>query len=187
MIKAVVIGTSAGGIEALDFLLPHLPSYCNVPVIVVQHISATSDSFYITLFDERCKLAVKEATSGESVMPGKIYFAPPNFHLGINEDFTFVLEQGPKINYSRPSIDYLFHSAANVYKKDLLGIILTGANNDGSEGLKKIKELGGLVFIQNPSHAHFPEMPLAAIRTVKPDAILTLNELAQKLMEINEL
>ena len=186
MIKAIVIGTSAGGIDALDYLLPNISANSKVPVFVVQHISADSDSYFVKMLNSKCNVRVKEACHNEFIVPGTVYFAPPDYHLLIEDEETLCLNVDDKVNFSRPSIDLLFESAADVFGKGLVGILLTGANSDGAVGLKKIKQCGGTTYVQLPSEATVSEMPLAAINLQVPDMILTLNQIAEKLRHISE-
>jgi two-component system chemotaxis response regulator CheB len=177
--QAVVIGTSAGGIEALGYLLPNIQHDCRIAVMVVQHISPSSDSSFIQLLRNKCSARVKEACNTEEIRPGTIYFAPPDYHLLIEKDFTLSVIVDEKVNYSRPSIDVLFETAAEAYGVRLTGILLTGVNKDGSKGLKRISDLGGMTIVQSPNDAAFPEMPESAIRLFKPDRILTLDQIAE--------
>jgi two-component system chemotaxis response regulator CheB len=187
MVNAVVIGTSAGGIEALDYLLPLIPKDSIVPVIIVQHISAESGSFFIKSIKERCFINVKEAFHTEEIEPGVIYFAPPDYHLLIEDNKTFALSGDEKINFSRPSIDVLFETSAEVYRNRLAGILLTGANSDGSKGLLKIHQFGGKTIVQDPSTAFMKEMPASALRLFTPDKILSLIEIGKLMGNINDL
>lgn len=182
--SAVVIGVSAGGMNALGAILPRLPANFPLPIIIVQHISPRSDTFMIRHFNSLSKITVKEADEKESIKPGFAYFAPPNYHLLIEEDHTFSLSIEGRVNYSRPSIDVLFESALDAYCTKLIGIILTGANNDGSRGLKKIKDCGGLVIVQDPKTAEVPTMPEAALKISKIDHVLKLEEIAPFLIKI---
>lgn len=175
---AIVIGTSAGGLDALTIILPTLISELPVPVIIVQHISSSSDSFLITYFSKLCKLAVKEVEEKESLKPGCIYFAPPDYHVLVESDLTLSLSNEEKVNYSRPSIDVLFETASWAFGKRLIGLILTGANWDGAAGLKLIKKNGGLTLVQDPKTAMVARMPEAAIECFNPDHILPLEEIA---------
>jgi len=184
MYKAIVIGTSYGGIEALRLILPQFEENFPLPVIVVLHIGEHSNDLFIRHLNNMCKLAVKEADSNEPVLPGYIYFAPPNYHLQVEDDFTFSLSTDVKLNFSRPSIDILFESAAWAYKNTLIGTILTGANSDGANGLKIIKEMGGKTIVQNPCHAIASAMPKAALKAVMPDIRLNIEEIAGKLIEL---
>lgn len=181
MRKAIAIGTSAGGINALDYLLPHIPSGLQHSFFVVQHISPDSDSFFIQMLNSKCNVRISEAFDTEVIQPGALYFAPPGYHLLIEEDYTFSLDVDEKVNFARPSIDVLFETAAEVYGKNLTGILLTGANADGSSGLKTIYDAGGFTIVQDPGEAIFPDMPEAALRLFKPHQILRLEEIAQYL------
>lgn len=182
--NALAIGTSAGGINALLYLLPRIPQNESLTIFVVQHISPESDSYFIKLIKNECKMKVKEACNTEEIEPGVIYFAPPDYHLLIEKNFTLTLSKDEKVNFSRPSIDVLFETAAEAYKRRLTGILLTGANNDGSRGLKRIKELGGKTIVQSPADANFSEMPKSALRLFKPDFVLTLTEIANYLSKL---
>ena len=182
--QAIAIGSSAGGIDALDFLLPHLRSDTKVSVFIVQHIKANSDSFFVTMMNRKCQFRVKEPCNTEEIAPGTIYFAPPDYHMLIEENFTLTLSADEKVNFSRPSIDVMFETAAEAYGKNLIGIILTGANKDGSVGLRSIKRRGGITIVQNPKNAAFPEMPTAALALHAPDKILSLEDIGAYLMTL---
>lgn len=184
MYKAIVIGTSFGGHEALKLILPQLEKGFPLPVIIVLHIGDHNNDSFINHLNDVCKLVVKEAEGNEPILPGTIYFSPPNYHLLVEDNFTFSLSTDEKLNYSRPSIDILFESAAWVYKKDLIGVVLTGANSDGAEGLKIIKGLGGKTICQNPCSALSPAMPRAAIKIAGPDICLKLEDIAGQLIEL---
>jgi len=182
--KAVVVGVSAGGMSALGEILPRLPDDFPVPVIIVQHISPQSDNYMIRHFNNLSKITVKEADEKEAILPGHAYFAPPNYHLLVEEDQTFSLSVENRVNFSRPSIDVLFESAIDAWYSSLIGIILTGANNDGSKGLKKIKDFGGLTIVQDPKTAEVSAMPDSAIKLFKPDHILKLKDIAPFLVSL---
>lgn len=182
--EAVVIGVSAGGINALGKILPALPDDFPLPVIIVQHRHPTSDDQIIRIFNKKSSLTVKEADDKENIKPGIVYIAPPDYHLLIENDKTFSLSLDGPVNYSRPSIDVLFESASDVYGPYLIGIILTGANNDGSYGLKRIKERGGLAIVQNPETAEADIMPRAAIAAAKIDRVLTLERIVPFLVKL---
>lgn len=181
---AIVIGTSAGGLDALGIILPLLDPALPVPILIVQHISATSDSFIVTYFDRMCRLTVKEAEEKEVIRPGFVYVAPPDYHVLVEEDRTISLSNEEKVNYSRPSIDVLFETAAWVYRHRLIGIILTGANWDGAAGCEIIRKHGGLVIIQDPKTAAVARMPESVIERIKPDYILTLPEIGELINRI---
>ena len=175
--EAIVIGVSSGGVIALNTILRHLPSDFALSIIIVRHQHPHSDDFLARFLDARCSLTVKQADEKEIIMPGKIYIAPPNYHLLIEEDKTFSLSTNKHIHFARPSIDVLFETAANAFNNRLVGIILTGANDDGSHGLKKIKESGGLTIVQDPDTAEVNTMPKAAIASTKVDYILPLEKI----------
>ena len=184
MYKAIVIGTSYGGLEALKVILPKFGEGFPLPVIVVLHIGDQANENFLNYMNSLCQLQVKEAESNEKIQKGFIYFAPPNYHLLIESDFTFSLTIDKKHNYSRPSIDILFESAAWAYTNSLIGVVLTGANSDGAVGLKLIKEFGGMTIVQCPESALSPVMPQAAIKMVKPEFKLKLEDIAGKLIEL---
>ena len=184
MFKAIVIGTSYGGPDALKIILPRLSAGFPVPVIIVLHIGDHNNDVFIEYMNSICSLEVKEAESNEKIKNGVIYFAPPNYHLLIESDFTFSLTTDQKLNFSRPSIDILFESAAWAYSNNLIGVVLTGANSDGANGLKMIKDFGGITIIQNPCSALSPAMPRAALKIARPDIRLKMEEIADKLIEL---
>ena len=180
--KAIVIGTSAGGVEAAAHIFSKLPAQFTLPVVLVQHLHKNQDTGLIRLYSGRTQLKVKEAEEKEEIKKGYIYIAPPNYHLLIERDQTFSLSVDEKVNYSRPSIDVLFESAADVYGSGLIGVIMTGANHDGALGLQRIKEYGGLALVEDPATAKFPEMPKSALACTDVDDILPLEELANCLL-----
>ena len=182
--KAVVIGASAGGFDAISTVLMGLKEEFNIPIIIVQHLSARSDNYMITRLNEICRVNVVEAKEKQKLLSGNAYVAPPNYHILIEQDETLSLTVEPKVNYARPSIDVLFETAAEVYGNGLIGVILTGANRDGSKGIKRIKELGGLTIVQDPKTAESNSMPMAAIAITKVDYILELKDISTKLLEL---
>ena len=184
MYKAVVIGTSHGGLEALKLILPQLEKGFPLAVIVVLHIGDHNNDVFIRILNGLCSLPVKEAESNEAILPGHIYFAPPNYHLLVEDDLTFSLSTDEKLNYSRPSIDILFESAAWAYKRKLIAVILSGANSDGAHGMKTVKSFGGKTVIQNPCHAISPTMPRFALKIARPEIRLDLENIAGKLIEL---
>jgi two-component system chemotaxis response regulator CheB len=174
---AVVVGVSAGGLDALKIILPRLPKNFNMPIFIVYHIHKTSDDFLVRHLDEISRIRVKQAEDKETIMPAVVYMAPPDYHLLIEWDRTIALSTSEPVNYTRPSIDVLFETAVDVYGEKLIGIVLTGANKDGSDGASKIKAAGGLVIVQTPETAQVDTMPKAAIAAAKPDLILSLEEI----------
>lgn len=182
--KLVVIGVSAGGLNALKEIYMHLPGDFDIPMIIVQHLHANSDSFLSNYLDKLSALHIKEAEEKEKIESGMVYIAPPNYHILVDEDHAISLTLDGKVNYSRPSIDVLFESAADIYGSDLIGIILTGSNDDGAEGMKRIKEKGGLLIVQDPTTAETASMPMSVIRQTSVDHILELDKIAPFLQKL---
>ncbi|MDF1613584.1 chemotaxis protein CheB [Desulfurivibrio dismutans] len=172
--RAVVIGVSAGGLEALREVLSCLPADFPLPLLVVQHLGVDSDDFLARWLDQRCAIKVKEAEDKEPAAPGTAYLAPANYHLLMEDDGSLALSLEDWVNFSRPSIDLLFESAAEAYGKGLIAVVLTGANDDGSRGLAAMKRSGGLAVVQDPAGAEFPVMPRAAIQATQVDFVLPL-------------
>lgn len=183
--EAVVIGVSAGGLNALSAIIPLLPRDFSLPVIIVQHLHPYADDYLAHYLNEKGQLLVKYAEEKENIAAGVVYLAPPNYHLLIEDNKTFSLSIEGPVNYARPSIDVLFESAADVYGPGLIGIILTGANYDGSQGLKRIKEMGGLTIVQDPRTAEMDSMPKAAIAITKVDHILPLEQIGHFLADLS--
>lgn len=183
--RAIVIGVSAGGMDALKTVLVPLPSDFPVPLLIVQHMSPErSENYLIEYLDSLCSLNVKEADEKETVQSSYVYIAPSDYHLLVEADGTLSMSVDERVNYSRPSIDVLFESASEAYSSGLIGIVLTGANSDGAEGLKTIKENGGLTIVQDPETADSRAMPLAAIEKCNVDHILGLDKISDFLLEI---
>jgi two-component system, chemotaxis family, protein-glutamate methylesterase/glutaminase len=176
-IDAVVIGTSAGGIEVLSVLLPALPASCRASVLIVMHIPRERPSLLPELFGPRCALAVKEAEDKEPVQPGTVYFAPPDYHLLVDRGPALALSGDEAVHFSRPSIDVLFDSAADIYGERLLGVILTGANQDGAEGLAAVGRAGGRTVVQDPATAAVSFLPEAAIQQGPVDFVVSIEQL----------
>lgn len=184
-LQAIVIGASAGGVQALSTLLPTLPAKLGVPVLIVLHIPPDRPSQLADLFNARCEVPVREACDKEPAAPGTVFFAPPDYHLLVEPDRTLALSVDEAVNYSRPSIDVLFESAAYAYGNGLLAIVLTGANGDGSQGVRVVKARGGRVWVQDPATAYMSAMPSAALETVTADEILSLDGMVQALRKLN--
>lgn len=179
-----MFGGSAGGVEAMLELLPSLPENLSSPIIIVLHQLRDGKSLLTEIFQHTTRIPVKEAESGELPVPGKIYIAPPDYHLAIERDGTLSLSNDELIHYSRPAINVLFESGAEVYGPEALGILLTGANEDGADGIKKIIDNKGLAIVQDPRTAKFTEMPQFAISRAKPQLILSLDEIKSFLREL---
>jgi two-component system, chemotaxis family, protein-glutamate methylesterase/glutaminase len=161
--EAVVIGTSAGGVEALLRLLPALPAGLRAPVFVVLHLPRERPSLLVDIFGPKCAVPVREAVDKEPIAAGTVYFAPPDYHLLIDDGPTIALSDDEPVHHSRPSIDVLFESAAEAFGAGVLGILLTGGNEDGAAGLAAIRAAGGTVVVQDPEEAHAPAMVEAAL------------------------
>jgi len=183
--EAVVVGVSAGGLAALVEVLPKFELNMMLPVMIVQHQSNDSDDFLVRYFDQLCRQSVREVEDKMPVESGTIYFAPANYHLLVEPDRTLSLSTEARVNYSRPSIDVLFESAADTYMDRLVGIILTGANPDGTNGAARIKELGGLIIAQDPETAEAKAMPMSVIKHVQVDHILPLNRIGDFVNRLN--
>ena len=182
--EAVVIGASAGALEALSSLLPTLPSDYRLPILIVVHLPADKTSLLAELLRARCAIRVREAEDKEPIEPGVAYFAPPDYHLLVEQDKRLSLSDDEAVLFSRPSIDVLFESAADAYGAGLIGIVLTGANSDGADGLKAVVEANGVAIVQNPKGAYAAAMPEAAVAACPEAHVLPLNEIAVYLQEI---
>ena len=182
--EVVLIGASAGGMDALRRVLSVLPGSFPAPVVVVQHLHHTQDEFLAEYFDRLCALRVKEAEDKEALSPGFVYLGVPNYHLLVEMDRTLSLSTDEKVNHSRPSIDVLFKSAADAYGPEALAIVLTGANRDGAEGLAAIRGQGGRAVVQTPGTAEYPVMPQAALDTAGADFVLPVEEIGPLLVRL---
>jgi two-component system chemotaxis response regulator CheB len=184
-IDAIVMGASAGGVEALMTLLPALPATLAIPIFIVLHLPRDRPSLLPEIFAPKCPLPVCEAQDKEPVRPGIVYFAPPDYHLLIDEGPTLALSADDPVNYSRPSIDVLFESAAEVYGPRLLGIILTGANEDGAAGLAAVSNAGGITIVQQPHSAQVKSMVLSALNRNPSSYVLELAGISATLATLN--
>lgn len=160
---AIVIGGSSGAIEVLNLLLPALPAGLRAAVIVLLHLPRDRHSLLVEIFRDRCALPLREAEDQQPILPGHLYFAPPDYHLLVDRGPRLALSIGPPVHFSRPSIDVLFQSAADCYGARLLGILLSGANEDGAQGLAAIHAAGGQAVVQAPDSAAMRAMPDAAL------------------------
>jgi two-component system chemotaxis response regulator CheB len=181
-IHAVVIAGSAGGVDALLHLLPRLPSGFALPVIAMLHLPENRESRLAELFSQRLAVPTQEAADKEEISPGTVYFAGSGYHLSIEKDFRFSLSCEPPVHFARPAIDVLMASAAEAYGPHLAAVLLTGANQDGAEGMRMIKECGGLTVVQDPAEAQVSTMPEQAIKKQAPDLVLTLPEIGDLLL-----
>lgn len=184
--RAVVIGVSTGGVTALKQLLSALPADFPVPVLVVTHITPTADDGLAQLLNSLSSIRVKEADEEELLAPGTVYLAPANYHLLVERKGVLELSVDPPVNFARPSVDVLFESAAAVFGRGLIGIILTGAGADGSRGLLRIKLAGGLTIVQDPTDAEMGSMPQKALELLEPDYLVTLQQLPDLLIRLTD-
>lgn len=182
--EAVVIGSSAGGIKALTQILSTLPENFPLPIVIVQHLHPQSNNYISQILANKCKLTVRQAEEKESISPGIVYLAPPAYHLLIEEDRSFSLSLDAPVKYARPSVDVLFETAMYAYRQHLIAVILTGANSDGCDGVRKIKSQGGYIIVQDPKTAEAETMPDSAIKCAKVDKILHLDDIGAHLLHL---
>jgi two-component system chemotaxis response regulator CheB len=183
-IDAIVIGASAGGIEALTRILPPIPVTLRAAILIVVHVPRERPSLLSDIFRTKCKLAVEEALDKAEIKPGCIYFAPPDYHLLADAGPQIALSVDDLVQYSRPSIDVLFESAADVYGTRLLGVLLTGGNEDGAAGLAYISQCGGTTVLQDPAEALAPTMPEGALKIMKPTRVMRLDDIRDMLVSL---
>lgn len=183
-IEAIVVGASAGGVEALLNIFGELPDTFGLPIIAVLHLPDERRSQLAQVFARRLRVPVREAQDKEVIQPGTVYFACPGYHLSVEHDRSLSLSQEDRVHHSRPAIDYLFASAADTYGQGLLAILLTGANQDGARGLAHVKQSGGTTVVQDPKEARIAVMPLAAMAVCAPDHILPLSRIASLLASL---
>lgn len=177
--KAFIIGGSAGSLDVLLKVLPHVNVAIPFPIIIVVHRKHGTDSLLPSLLSTRTKLKVKEVDEKEKISAGTVYIAPSDYHLLIEKDETFSLDYSEKINYSRPAIDATFQTAAEVYQTKLICLLLSGSNSDGVNGLKTVKSWGGTALIQDPESAQVDYMPMQAKLNVKIDHVLPIEAIAE--------
>lgn len=180
--KLVVIGASLGGLKALAAILGELPAGFKLPIAIVQHRTRDSSDTLRSTFQLGSRLPLEEPDDKAAIRPGRVYLAPPNYHLLVEKGH-FALSTDPPVEYSRPSVDVLFESAAHAYGPELLGVVLTGANRDGARGARLIKASGGYLIVQDPRTAECPVMPQAALALTPVDRVLGLDEIAAALLE----
>ncbi|WP_024646935.1 chemotaxis protein CheB [Pseudomonas syringae] len=183
-VDAIVVGASAGGVEALLRIFSTLRPGFSLPILTVLHLPDDRRSQLAQVFQNRLPIPVKEADDKEDIVPGTLYFAPAGYHLSVESDRSLSLSQEERVFYSRPSIDILFDSAADAYGSRLAGVLLTGANNDGARGLLQVRKNGGFTVVQNPLQAQASTMPEAALALQSPDYLLSLNDIGRLLVEL---
>lgn len=178
------IGTSWGGLAALTKLLGDLPAGFNIPIVVVQHRSPSSEHLLGQLLQDATDLKVCEIEDKDELTPGTVHLAPANYHVMIDQGYLSLTVEEP-VRFSRPSIDVMLTSAADTYRSAAIGVVLTGANEDGARGLAHIVKRGGRALVQNPKTAEIPIMPEAAIRAVPTAEVLSLEKLVTRLIELS--
>lgn len=183
--KIVVIGGSWGGVKASLQLLNELPANYSLPVVLVLHRLRNQEGQLQELFELKLQLKVLEIDDKEVLQPGCLYLAPPNYHVLLENDLTFALDDSELENYSRPAIDVTFKSVADVYGDQVIGVILSGASEDGSSGLNYIFEKGGTVIVQDPREAEIETMPLAAIKATPGCRVMRLTEIKAFLQSLH--
>jgi len=177
--KVLIIGGSAGSLEVLMHVLPQLKAIANFSIVIVLHRKSGEDTTLEELLALKTVIPLQEVEDKTPLLPGYMYISPSDYHLLFERDYTLSLDISEKINYSRPSIDVAFESAADIYKDGLAAILLSGANADGTNGVIAIQKAGGKVVIQNPESAEMPYMPQSAINRLTADYILDIKQIAE--------
>ena len=183
--KVLIIGGSAGSLEVLMEMLPKLAFVPTFAIVLVLHRKSAEDSTLEELISYKTSIPVKDVEDKTPLLPGFIYIAPSDYHLLFEADHVLSLDTSEKINYSRPSIDVSFESAAQVYGAALVGILLSGANADGTEGLLAIKKEGGAIVVQVPETAQMPFMPMNALTNTSPHYVLDVKGMIDFILQIN--
>ena len=182
--EAIAVGASAGALEALSVVLPALPADFPAAILIVVHLPADRASLLADLLGAKCAITVREAEDKEPIRPGTAYLAPPDYHLLVERDRRLSLSSEEPVNYSRPSVDVLFESAADVFGPGLVGVVLTGANADGAAGLRAVESAGGVPVVQLPDDAYAKSMPEAALIACPAARRLPLGEIARFLQAV---
>jgi two-component system, chemotaxis family, protein-glutamate methylesterase/glutaminase len=180
----LALGASWGGVEVLSSLVAQLPEEWHLPVVIVQHQHPYSGNALQRILSRRTTLPVIDVEDKDKLLPAHVYIAPANYHLLMEQDGSFSLSLEAPVNFSRPSIDVTFSSLSRAYQQRCIGVVLTGANDDGAQGIRDIKAGGGYTIAQQPESAEAPVMPAAAIATGAVDAILTPQEIVPALLRL---
>lgn len=183
-VEAIVVGASAGALEALSTLLGKLPVDYPFPIFGVVHLPADGKSVLAECLQTKCEIPICEADDKELIQPGRVYFAPPDYHLMVDSKQRLALSSEEPVWFSRPSVDVLFESAAEVYGTALVGIVLTGASPDGAQGLRAVEQAGGIVLVQRPELSYASTMPQAALDKCTQAVALSIPEIADYLLEV---
>lgn len=170
--------------DTLPSIFEAFPRDFPLPIAVVQHLHPLQNKFYLNFYSANSKLPIAEALDKQPISAGNIYFAPPDYHLLVESNMCFSLSTDEKINFSRPSIDVLFESAAEAFEHQVIGVLLTGANNDGAKGCKLIKSYDGKVIVQSPEDAEYEYMPQCAINIMQPNIIAPAKEIVKHILSI---
>lgn len=181
--SVIGIGTSWGGLAALTKLLGDLPTDYSIPMVVVQHRSKDSERLLVQLLQDATDLRVNEIEDKDPLVAGTVHVAPANYHVLIENGYASLTIEEP-VRFSRPSIDVMLTSAADTYEAAAIGVVLTGANEDGARGLAHLVKRGGIGLVQDPKTAEIPIMPQAAIRAVPTAEVLPLADLGRRLIEL---
>ncbi|MEO8217391.1 MAG: chemotaxis protein CheB [Acidobacteriota bacterium] len=181
-VSLIVVGCSLGGLQALQVILKGLPAGFQIPIAVAQHRHPKSSEVLAQHLQRSSTLEISDAEDLQPIESGHIYLAPANYHLVVDRG-SLRLSVDDAVQYSRPSIDVLFDSAADSYRQRAVGVVLTGANTDGANGARRIREHGGLILVQDPKEAEAPVMPEAAIAATTPSAVLTLVQITEYLTD----
>ena len=182
--SGIFIGASAGGITAVQNLLPLIISQNHLPIVIVQHLPQYADIKLPLVYGSPVESTLVEVSDKTPIERGHVYFAPPGYHLLIERQRFFSLSQDEMVNFARPSIDVFFESAAYAYGPEACGVLLTGANNDGAKGLQTIQKYNGTTIVQDPSSAEFPTMPQSALNLIKPNHVCSIPMISKILSAI---
>jgi two-component system chemotaxis response regulator CheB len=177
-VRLIVIGGSAGSLQVVLKILGYLKKSYSIPILLVLHRNLKYDSALEELLGMRTQLIPREIEEKDRIEAGYVYICPPDYHILLENNGTFSLDDSEKVNFSRPSIDVVFQSAAAVYKNELLCVLLSGANSDGAAGLQFVQSLGGITVVQDPEEAQVPYMPQQALKIMKVDHVLNSSEIA---------
>ncbi|WP_270089540.1 chemotaxis protein CheB [Sphingobacterium sp. SYP-B4668] len=182
----IILAGSAGSYGILVDIIKALPSDMTIPIVVVLHRNAKYETHIEQNLSSKCEITVKAAEEKEDIMPGVVYFAPPGYHLLIEPNYTFSLDLSEPVQFCRPSIDVTMESAADVYLTGTIGILFSGANQDGADGMAYIKQMGGTCIVQDPQTAEIPTMPEAAIRQAAYDQVLDSARILDYILTLNK-
>jgi two-component system chemotaxis response regulator CheB len=189
MYKMLAIGFSAGGIPLIKRILEMLPKNYPLPIVIVSHLQRGQESCLAELLNDITQLTVSTAKDKEAIIPGRVYLAPPDYHLLVEKHLhtpIFTLSVDEPVKSVRPSIDVLFESAAEVFESGLIAVLLSGANSDGADGMAYVKELNGMGIILDPLESEFSAMPSAAIQRADVDYVASIDEIISLLLSVHE-